>query len=140
MTKHLDKPRRTPVCGPSKSRRKRLEWSPERRARQAEIIRAAQPWLKSTGPKTEEGRARCAANALKHGFRSRAFIERVRQERQLIHDATSTIARAKTLLRAMDRRAITVWTADPSDAPDLILPVLGHGPARSEHTGARSGE
>jgi len=189
MTKHLKKSLRTAARGLPKHDPKGL-WSAERRARQAEVIRASQPWKKSTGPQTSSGKARSAANALKHGFRSRAFIERVRQERQLIHDAASTIALAKlvlgprgacppaawslssgraepvlrprgacppaalradrgaadrggarsrgTLLRAMDRGAITVWTADPSDAPDLILAALGHGRAGSAHTGART--
>ena len=41
-------------------------WTPERRARQAEIIRKTKPWLKSTGPKTEEGKAISSRNALMH--------------------------------------------------------------------------
>lgn len=38
-------------------------WTPERRARQAEIIRATQPWKSSTGPKTSEGKAKSSRNA-----------------------------------------------------------------------------
>lgn len=41
-------------------------WTPERRARQAEIIRQTKPWEKSTGPKTEEGKAASSRNALMH--------------------------------------------------------------------------
>jgi len=77
-----------------------LGWSLERRARQAEVIRASQPWKTSTGPRTGAGKARTAANALKHGFRSRPFIERVREERRLVRLAAQTIALAKHLLRA----------------------------------------
>jgi hypothetical protein len=33
-------------------------WTPERRARQAERTRLAQPWKHSTGPKTQTGKAR----------------------------------------------------------------------------------
>lgn len=33
-------------------------WTPERRARQAEAIRRWQPWARSTGPRTAEGKAR----------------------------------------------------------------------------------
>jgi hypothetical protein len=140
MTKHLKKALRTAARARLKHHPKGL-WSAERRARQAELIRALEPWKKSTGPRTGAGKARSAANALKHGFRSRAFIERVRQERQLIREAASAIALAKLVLgRAVDSRAITVWTADPSDAPDLILTALGYGPAGSAHTGARSRE
>ena len=43
------------------------EWTLERRAAQAERIRATQPWLKSTGPRTAEGKARSSGNAYKHG-------------------------------------------------------------------------
>ncbi len=40
-------------------------WTPERRARQAEAIRRWKPWEKSTGPKTDEGKAASASNFLK---------------------------------------------------------------------------
>ncbi len=46
------------------------EWTPERRAAQAERIKAFKPWLKSTGPKTKSGKKRSSLNALKHGERS----------------------------------------------------------------------
>ena len=32
-------------------------WTPERRARQSALIRNWRPWEKSTGPKTEKGKA-----------------------------------------------------------------------------------
>ena len=44
-------------------------WTPERRARQAALIRTWRPWEKSTGPKTDEGKARAAQNAYKGGER-----------------------------------------------------------------------
>ena len=40
-------------------------WTPERRARQAELIRKWKPWEKSTGPKTDEGRAVVSRNYLR---------------------------------------------------------------------------
>jgi hypothetical protein len=40
-------------------------WTPERRAHQAALIRAWKPWEKSTGPKTEEGKAIVSKNHLK---------------------------------------------------------------------------
>lgn len=46
-------------------------WTPERRARQAELIRSWLPWEKSTGPRTVEGKAVCARNAWKGGHRAR---------------------------------------------------------------------
>lgn len=44
-------------------------WTPERRARQAELIRLWRPWEKSTGPKTAEGKAKISQNAYKGGER-----------------------------------------------------------------------
>jgi len=38
-------------------------WTPERRAKQAEAIRRWQPWSKSTGPRTNQGKARSSRNA-----------------------------------------------------------------------------
>ena len=38
-------------------------WTPDRRARQAELIRTWQPWAKSTGPRSPEGRQRVSSNA-----------------------------------------------------------------------------
>lgn len=42
-------------------------WTPERRKRQAEMIKAWKPWEQSTGPKTKEGIEACKMNAQKHG-------------------------------------------------------------------------
>lgn len=44
-------------------------WTPERRARQAELIRQWQPWANATGAKTAEGKARSSRNAYKGGHR-----------------------------------------------------------------------
>ena len=42
-------------------------WTPERRARQAELIRTWRPWEQSTGPLTVDGKARTARNGDKGG-------------------------------------------------------------------------
>jgi hypothetical protein len=42
-------------------------WTPKRRARQAERIRQWRPWAKSTGPRTNEGKAKASRNAYKGG-------------------------------------------------------------------------
>lgn len=44
-------------------------WTPERRARQAALIRRWKPWEQSTGPKSPEGKARVARNAYRGGER-----------------------------------------------------------------------
>lgn len=40
-------------------------WTPERRARQAELIRQWRPWEHSTGARTPEGKAKASQNARK---------------------------------------------------------------------------
>jgi len=67
--------------------------------RQAVLIRGWQPWRRSTGPKTEAGKARCAMNALEHGFRSRATI----QEFQRVRYAIRLAARNNEILRLFIR-------------------------------------
>jgi hypothetical protein len=42
-------------------------WTPERRARQAALIRTWRPWEQSTGPRTPEGKAKTASNGDKGG-------------------------------------------------------------------------
>jgi hypothetical protein len=55
------------MAGKSKS------WTLERRAAQRARMKAQKPWLKTTGPKTPEGKAAVSQNALKHGYRSAEF-------------------------------------------------------------------
>lgn len=45
-------------------------WSPERRQRQAALIRTWKPWEQSTGPRTAEGKARVSRNAWQGGNRA----------------------------------------------------------------------
>jgi hypothetical protein len=45
-------------------------WTPERRRRQAELIKSWKPWEKSTGPRTSEGKARVSRNAWRGGTRT----------------------------------------------------------------------
>jgi hypothetical protein len=42
-------------------------WTPKRRVRQTELIRQWRPWAKSTGPRTNEGKAKASRNAYKGG-------------------------------------------------------------------------
>jgi hypothetical protein len=46
-----------------------MPWSPETRAAQAARIRARRPWLRSTGPRTVEGKRRSSRNADKGRWR-----------------------------------------------------------------------
>ncbi len=45
-------------------------WTPERKKRQAEMIKSWKPWEQSTGAKTTEGKDISKMNAYKHGLRS----------------------------------------------------------------------
>ena len=69
-------------------------WSPERRQRQRDAIKRWKPWEESTGPRTNEGKARAAANSLVHGLyaaRSQALMRTVRailrEQRQVLRAA-----------------------------------------------------
>ena len=46
-----------------------MTWTLERKAKQSQAIRQWQPWLKSTGAKTAEGKAVVSRNAYKGGHR-----------------------------------------------------------------------
>ena len=56
------------MAGKSKS------WTPERRAAQSARMKEQKPWLKTTGPKTEAGKAAVRLNALKHGLYSAEML------------------------------------------------------------------
>ena len=63
-------------------------WTPERRARQAELIRTWKPWEQSTGPRTDKGKARTARNGFKGGRwlelreMTKAMNELLREQRE----------------------------------------------------------
>jgi hypothetical protein len=61
-------------------------WSPERRRRASELIHARKPWVKSTGPKTAEGKVRSSQNAWKGGHREllRMLATALRSQRDWI--------------------------------------------------------
>lgn len=57
-------------------------WTAERRQRQAELIRTWRPWERSTGPRSEAGKAVASRNAWKGGQRPqlRALAREVNAE------------------------------------------------------------
>jgi hypothetical protein len=73
-------------------------WTPEERKKQAEAIRRARPWEKSTGPKTAAGKAQSRYNALKNGHHARdlAVLRRaLRTQRQFLTEMRLWIAADK---------------------------------------------
>jgi len=63
-------------------------WTSERKARQAELIKTWRPWERSTGPRTEQGKATVARNAWKGGHRGQLQELRrtLRQQRDALED------------------------------------------------------
>jgi hypothetical protein len=60
-------------------------WTPERRARQAELIRSWRPWERSTGPRSAIGKALVARNPWKGGIR--ALLRKLSCELRKQHEA-----------------------------------------------------
>ena len=52
-------------------------WTPERRARQSELIRHWKPWAQSTGPRSAIGKSVASRNAFKGGMASQ--LREIRQ-------------------------------------------------------------
>lgn len=69
-------------------------WTPERRARQAALIRTWKPWEQASGPRTPEGWAKASRNAWSGGHwlklreLSRLVNAEIREARELVEAVT----------------------------------------------------
>lgn len=70
-------------------------WTPERRARQAALIRTWKPWQRATGPRTPDGKAIASRNAYKggHWLMLRELVRMVNAEVKAGRDLVDTIPR-----------------------------------------------
>jgi hypothetical protein len=87
-----------------RSARAKAGWTPERRARQAALIRRWKPWRHSTGPKTELGKARCAMNATPHAVPD-AHALAIHRARKILRLAARNLATLRAVKRAASFRA-----------------------------------
>lgn len=70
-------------------------WTPERRARQAALIRTWKPWAQAIGPRTPEGKAKASRNAWSGGHWLKM--------RELTKMVNSEIRQARDLVEASPR-------------------------------------
>jgi hypothetical protein len=70
-------------------------WTPERRARQAALIRTWKPWTQATGPRTPDGKATASRNAYKGGqwLEMRELLRLVNAEVKASRDLVDAIPR-----------------------------------------------
>jgi hypothetical protein len=66
-------------------------WTPERRAKQAALIHTWRPWEHSTGPRTDQGKARTAQN----GFKGARWLEL----RQMLKVVNAVLREQRSKLR-----------------------------------------
>ena len=104
-------------------------WTPERRKRQAASIRETKPWLKSTGPRTSEGKKVSSQNATRflHNPEARRAYDALQLLIKLpfdspLRDQLSTVARSgldDTDWGKIDRELWASWSYDdiPPDPP-----------------------
>ncbi len=66
-------------------------WTEQRRRRQSELIGNWNPWEKSTGPRTAEGKAKSSQNAFKGGIRPllRMIDRTLRKQQQSLDELSA---------------------------------------------------
>lgn len=95
---------------------------PERLQKQRELALATQPWLKSTGPRTESGKKRSSQNAVTTtGLRSKDHLKlakALRGTEQVLQDISTKFGTELDLTEeALDESTFTVSDPDPMNGP-----------------------
>jgi hypothetical protein len=67
------------------------QWTPEQRAQQAEAIRRWKPWERSTGRRTEAGKAVSASNATAHGMTGARWRSQLRELNALLRECKNRL-------------------------------------------------
>lgn len=116
-------------------------WPPERRKAQSARMKAAKIWIKSTGPKTPEGKAICAQNARKHGFHDagyRALREAMRHYAKFLKLVRAIFKEAKLQQAGRGRCSARMSVGEilsclankEKKAPDIIVDTIKNPPSR----------
>ena len=94
-------------------------WTQEQRERLAALIRHAKPWLKSTGPRTPQGKIIAARNSMKHGLYSKA----AKEFHALMRRHSRFLASVRMCLRTgkLSGNELVSWYAPPP----VFHPYLG---------------
>lgn len=122
-----------PAIKPPRKPRSHSGWSPARREKQSAMMRARRIWEKSTGPRTDGGKARSALNATKHGHRGaewREFYKLLADQRRYVR---WVLAMAKIkYLEALENKNATNELLKPN-AGHPTQPLHFSGPDRIEN-------
>jgi len=118
LLKHANELGQSRLLENKKSRQR--QWTPEKRAKQRQIINDNKPWRKSTGAKTARGKRNSSQNALKHGGHSQSFadlkakLKEMEAIRRAIHKQTWEKIRVFHEIRAktrlMSKPTLTILT------------------------------
>lgn len=83
-------------------------WTPEARARQADLIRTWAPWKQSTGPVSRDGKSASAANRADHFQQQEEALWQARAELRAAKDKVFRLIGSR-------RRSIAEWASLADD-------------------------
>lgn len=105
-------------------------WGPERRKEQAKRCRARQPWLYSTGPRSEKGKGKTRFNAIKHGNRRYVWRELrsvLKRHRDMLSELKLWMDRREKpvkKIRLRPRKARSINLQRPHALPSILSQLM----------------